>query len=126
VSVANAVAGGGPPRYAQFVSTIQLSACKLAGVAEVALCGVLEVPENPSRPTGRRLGIGIAVIPATGPHPRTDPIAVLTGGPGEDAIGAAGIYATRLAPLRQDRDILLVDQRGTGRSGQLLSFFLNL
>jgi len=80
---------------------------------------VLEVPENPSRPTGRRLRIGVAVIPATGGQRRPDPIAVLTGGPGEDAIGAAEIYAARLAPLRQDRDILLVDQRGTGRSDAL-------
>jgi pimeloyl-ACP methyl ester carboxylesterase len=41
------------------------------------------------------------------------------GGPGENAISAAEIYARQFAPLRQDRDILLVDQRGTGRSGAL-------
>jgi pimeloyl-ACP methyl ester carboxylesterase len=41
------------------------------------------------------------------------------GGPGEDAIGAAEIYARQFAPLRKDHDILLVDQRGTGRSGAL-------
>ena len=41
------------------------------------------------------------------------------GGPGEDAIGSAADYAAQFAPLRKDRDILLVDQRGTGESAAL-------
>jgi pimeloyl-ACP methyl ester carboxylesterase len=98
---------------------IELSSCKLPGVEQTARCGVVEVPENPNRPAGRQLKIGVAVIPAIGGQPRPDPIAVLTGGPGESAIGLAEVYATRLAPLRQDRDVLLVDQRGTGRSAAL-------
>ena len=75
--------------------------------------------QNPDRPDGRQLHIGVAVVSATGEHRRPDPIAVLMGGPGEDAIGAAEIYIKRFAPLRRDRDILLVDQRGAGRSGAL-------
>lgn len=118
-SVANAAIVGGRPRSAEPFGAIQLSSCKLPGVPEPARCGVLEVPENPNRPNGRQLKIGLAVIPAIGGQPRPDPIAVLTGGPGESAIGLAEIYAGRLALLRQDRDILLVDQRGTGRSAAL-------
>jgi pimeloyl-ACP methyl ester carboxylesterase len=41
------------------------------------------------------------------------------GGPGEDAIGAASFYVPKLASLLTDRDLLLVDQRGTGRSAAL-------
>jgi pimeloyl-ACP methyl ester carboxylesterase len=41
------------------------------------------------------------------------------GGPGEDAISAAALFADQLGPLRRDRDLLLVDQRGTGQSGAL-------
>jgi pimeloyl-ACP methyl ester carboxylesterase len=119
VSVANAAIVGGPPRSTEPFGAIQLSSCKLSGVPQPARCGVLEVPENPNRPAGRQLKIGVAVIPAIGGQPRPDPIAVLMGGPGEDAIGSAEIYARNLAPLRQDRDILLVDQRGTGRSAGL-------
>jgi pimeloyl-ACP methyl ester carboxylesterase len=119
VSVANAAGVEGPPRSAAFFGAIELSSCILPGVLQPARCGMLEVPENPNRPAGRRLPIGVAVIPATGGQPRPDPIAVLMGGPGEDAIGAAEIYARQFAPLRQDHDILLVDQRGTGRSGAL-------
>lgn len=50
---------------------------------------------------------------------RADPIVVLQGGPGEDAISPAGYFAERYAPLLDDRDLLLVDQRGTGKSGAL-------
>src|SRR5437660_876445 len=119
VSVANAAIGGRPPRSAESSAAIQLSSCKLSGVPQPARCGVLVVPENPSRPAGRQLKIGVAVIPATGGKSRPDPIVILMGGPGEDAIGAAEIYVKQFTTLRQDRDILLVDQRGTGRSGAL-------
>jgi pimeloyl-ACP methyl ester carboxylesterase len=108
-----------PPLSAKSSGAIELFSCKLQGVPQPARCGVLEVPENPNRPAGRQLKIGIAVIPAIGGQVRPDPIAVLTGGPGESAIGSAEIYAGRLALLRQDRDILLVDQRGAGRSAAL-------
>lgn len=119
VSVANTAGVGGPLRPAESFGGIALSSCKLPGVPQPARCGVLEVPENPNRPAGRQLRIGVAVIPAIGGQRRTDPIAVLMGGPGEDAISSAEIYVRQFASLRQDRDILLVDQRGTGRSGAL-------
>jgi pimeloyl-ACP methyl ester carboxylesterase len=119
VSVANAAGDGSPTGSAESFGAIELSSCRLPGVPQPARCGALEVSENPDRPSGRRLRIGVAVIPAIGGHPRPDPIAILMGGPGEDAIGEAGIYAKQFAPLRQDHDILLVDQRGTGRSGAL-------
>jgi pimeloyl-ACP methyl ester carboxylesterase len=105
--------------FADLASTIDLSSCRLDGLSKLARCGMLQVPENPNLAGGRQIQISMAVIPATGEHRRRDPIAVLMGGPGEDAIGSAEIYARMLAPLRKDRDILLVDQRGTGRSGAL-------
>jgi pimeloyl-ACP methyl ester carboxylesterase len=98
---------------------IELSSCTLPGVAQVARCGVLHVPENPGRPDGRQLPIHVAVIPATDGSSLPDPIVPLMGGPGEDAIGAAAVYAQQFAPLRANRDLLLVDQRGTGRSAAL-------
>lgn len=98
---------------------IVLSSCDLPGVPQPARCGALDVPENPDRPGGRRLPIGVVIVPATAGQALPDPIVVLMGGPGEDAISAAAIFADRLAPLRSDHDLLLVDQRGTGRSGAL-------
>lgn len=118
-SVANTALAANPQTAARDpLAALAFSACTLPGVSQPARCGALGVPENPSRPDGRRLSIHVAVIPAVG-RALPDPIVPLMGGPGEDAISAAAEFATRLAPLRNERDILLVDQRGTGRSDAL-------
>src|SRR5215467_12233473 len=76
---------GSAPKPTEALGAVTLSSCTLPGLAQPARCGVLKVPEDPDRPDGRKLAIGVAVVPATG-QPRPDPIAVLMGGPGEDAI----------------------------------------
>ena len=100
-------------------AAIELSSCTLPGVAQVARCGVFHVPENPHRPNGRQLPIHVAVIPAMDGAALSDPIVPIMGGPGEDAIGAAAIFAGQFAELRTNRDLLLVDQRGTRHSAAL-------
>ncbi len=97
--------------------TLVLTPCRFADLTRAARCGTLGVPENPDKPRGRRLAISVAVIPATHAQALADPIVVLQGGPGEDTISSAAYYAERFAPLLADRDLLLVDQRGTGKSG---------
>jgi pimeloyl-ACP methyl ester carboxylesterase len=104
---------------ASTTAILPTSACELPGVARPARCGVLDVLENPNQPDGRRLPIHVAVVPAASGKALSDPIVVLMGGPGEDAISAAAIYAAQFEPLLRDRDLLLVDQRGTGRSAAL-------
>jgi pimeloyl-ACP methyl ester carboxylesterase len=100
--------------------TSVLKPCDIAGVAQSARCGVVAVPEDPSRPSGRQIPLAVVVIPATGGPALRDPIVPLMGGPGEEAITAAAEWAKRFASLRSDRDLLLLDQRGTGQSGGLL------
>src|ERR1700736_3052024 len=117
---ANPAMGESPqPPMTEPARAIHLSSCRLPDVEQIAKCGALSVLENPDRPAGRRLSIGVAVIPARGGRSHSDPIVVLMGGPGEAAIGDAAGYARQFAPLLQNRDLLLVDQRGTGRSGAL-------
>lgn len=99
--------------------SIVLTSCRLADLTRAARCGRLSVPENPDEPGGRHLAIGVAVVPAAHGPARADPIVVLQGGPGEDTISSAAYYAERFAPLLDDRDLLLVDERGTGKSGAL-------
>jgi pimeloyl-ACP methyl ester carboxylesterase len=101
------------------VPAARVAPCKLPGVVETTRCGSIEVPENPDKPAGRRIQIGFAVVPTTGGRAAADPIAVLMGGPSEDAISMAPDFAKMFAALRSDRDLLLVDQRGTGRSNAL-------
>jgi pimeloyl-ACP methyl ester carboxylesterase len=98
---------------------LMLTSCRFADLTRAARCGTLSVPENPDKPGGRRLSISVAVIPAAHAPRLADPIVVLQGGPGEDSISSAGFFAERFAPLLEDRDLLLIDQRGTGKSGAL-------
>ena len=95
------------------------SPCLLPDVAQPARCGALSVAENPESPDGRRIAIHFAVIPASSGKALRDPIVVLMGGPGEAAIGSAPLYIEEFRPLLSNRDLLLVDQRGTGQSAPL-------
>ena len=95
-----------------------LAPCTIEGLDRRARCGVFEVAENPRRPKGRTIGIHAVVVSAAGPA-RSDPVVVLMGGPGEDAISVAREFADMLSALLADRDLLFIDQRGTGRSGAL-------
>lgn len=98
---------------------VPLKPCSVPGVARVARCGSIKVPENPDLPASRQLEIHFMVIPAASGHAARDPIVPLAGGPGESAIELAQLFAERLVPLLNDRDLLLVDQRGAGQSGAL-------
>jgi pimeloyl-ACP methyl ester carboxylesterase len=80
-----------------------------------ARCGSITVPLDHSGTTPGTLPLGYAILPATGP--RTGTIFFLSGGPGESAVVYTGMIRKELAPLRASHDIVMVDQRGTGRSG---------
>ena len=100
-------------------ATDTLSPCKLPGVTRAAKCGSVEVPENWEKPAGRQLSIAVAVIPAEAAGSHNDPLVPLMGGPGEATISGAADYLEPWGPMLHDRDLLLVDQRGTGKSGAL-------
>jgi pimeloyl-ACP methyl ester carboxylesterase len=105
--------------HADHARGLNMVDCRFAELARPARCGSLDVAENPAKPEGRRLTISVVVVPAADSPALPDPIVVLMGGPGEDAIGSAGLYANRFASLLGNRDLLLIDQRGTGKSGAL-------
>ena len=77
------------------------------------------MPENRDKPDGRKIILSVAVLPANTLHPRADPLFILAGGPGQ-AASFLGPFAAALTGVRKDRDIVLVDQRGTGRSSPLV------
>lgn len=81
-----------------------------------ARCGTFVVPEDRAEPDGRTIGLNVVVLPAFSTPARTDAVAYLAGGPGVAATGLAADLSEQLAALHVRRDILLVDQRGTGRS----------
>ncbi len=84
-----------------------------------ARCGTLSVPENRAIPLSRMISLRVVVLPATVKRARNDPFVYLAGGPGGAATQSAAAAAGIWYELRRDRDILLVDQRGTGGSNAL-------
>jgi len=100
-------------------ATAALTPCRLNGVEHEALCGSLSRALDPAQPSGVRFELHFAVLPALARHKKPDPVFFLAGGPGQSAIGLAGPMSRVLARLGQRRDIVLVDQRGTGRSAPL-------
>ncbi len=101
---------------------IPLKDCALtspSGEQTDAKCGTLSVPEDRSNPNGRKIDLHIAVIPAIKRNPQPDPLFLLAGGPGQSAIETFPVMIPMLFDIHQDRDIVLVDQRGTGKSNPL-------
>ncbi len=99
--------------------TLTLAPCDLPGLREKARCGTLPVYEDREAKAGRRIGLRVVVLPATKLPAAPDPLFVLVGGPGEAAAEGAPWLAVEFATVRERRDIVLVDQRGTGRSHPL-------
>ncbi|NRB72260.1 MAG: alpha/beta fold hydrolase [Xanthomonadales bacterium] len=84
-----------------------------------ARCGFLERPENPDAPDGKRISIHVAVAEASSQTPAADPLFFFAGGPGQAASESWIIMRNSLAEVRKNRDIVLIDQRGTGQSNAL-------
>lgn len=97
----------------------QLTPCRLHGVAHEARCGSITRALDPSREHGPTVELHFAVLPALARQPAPDPVVFIAGGPGQSAIELAGPISHRLGRLGRQRDIVLVDQRGTGRSAPL-------
>ena len=88
--------------------------CVVQGID--AQCGTFVVPENRAEPNGRTIGLRVVVLPAFSKPARRDAVTYLEGGPGGAATEEAATRSQQFVTLNLDRDILLVDQRGTGRS----------
>lgn len=98
--------------------SIDLADCRLPRLATAARCGWVDVPEDRSKPHGRSLRLFVALLPANTLTPKPDPLVILAGGPGQSATSLAP-FASRLIEVRRTRDVVLIDQRGTGRSAPL-------
>src|SRR5262245_55620041 len=102
---------------------IELKPCRLEHPARMlalpAECGTFEVPENYDQPAGRKIELFVARVPAISLNKAKDPLFLIAGGPGTSAVD---LYTSNSAPfdrVRRTRDIILLDQRGTGRSHRL-------
>ena len=98
---------------------LELTPCQAPGVTEKVLCGSYEVFEDRAARKGRKITLKVLVFPATGQTREPDPFVYIPGGPGssatEDAPGIAQVFAS----IRNRRDFVFIDQRGTGGSHPL-------
>ncbi|RPJ52199.1 MAG: alpha/beta hydrolase [Chloroflexi bacterium] len=103
--------------------TIVFEDCKLSspgmrGTVK-ARCGNLAVYEDQEQKSERKIDLHIAVVPAVSRSPQPDALFLLAGGPGQAATEAFLPMYPVFDRLHQNRDIVLVDQRGTGQSNSL-------
>lgn len=79
---------------------------------------MLSVPEDPDQPGGTAIELSIAVVRALNIESQADPLFLIAGGPGQSTIEMYLGYRGAFEPVRLERDIVLVDQRGTGESNR--------
>lgn len=93
--------------------------CRVAGLRNEVRCGQVRRPLDPARPAGPQIDVHYVVVPAMARRKLPDPVFLLAGGPGQSAISLAGSVMPLFQRLNNRRDIVFVDQRGTGRSAPL-------
>src|SRR4051794_10952134 len=94
-------------------------ACADPQPAAHATCGTVSVPEDRTRPGGRRIDLNVIVIHAKAPRPVPSALFDINGGPGLADTENASFYLTEGTRYWANRDIVLIDQRGTGGANPL-------
>lgn len=100
------------------VGALEFRDCTLRNPVQrrLAQCATLIVPENHEQPQGRQIELFVARLPARSPAREPDPVLAIAGGPGQ-AASESFLQLDRMLPgLSRNRDIYLMDQRGTGGS----------
>ncbi len=90
-----------------------------AVVEQNAQCGVFSVKENPQDLSSKTIPLNVLLLPAVNHAPEKDPLFVIAGGPGQSAVTVADSLHFIFNEVRKNRDIVFVDQRGTGKSNPL-------
>jgi len=96
-----------------------LADCHVSGIRNGVLCGAVQVPLDPAHPERALIGVRYVVVPAMARRKFSDPVFLLAGGPGQSAVSVATLTMPLFARLNNRRDIVFVDQRGTGGSAPL-------
>ena len=113
------VAGCASESSAPVSPRLALTPCPPADNIEDGLCGTWEVFEDRDAQTGRRIGLRVVVLPALSTDTAPDPLFILAGGPGQAASELTDIIRVPFRQVNRERDLVFVDQRGTGGSNPL-------
>ena len=123
IFVCSVTCGVAPAQGAAPRPGIALSECRLEHPLHLSSvqgrCGRIEVAENPEQPQGSHIELNVAVVPALNRRSVAAPLFVIAGGPGQSAVGFYAAAAAAFARINREHDVVLLDQRGTGRSAPL-------
>jgi pimeloyl-ACP methyl ester carboxylesterase len=115
--------GASPSVGRNTLNAPQFTPCQIQDLRGIAVysaeCTDFDVLENAADPTSRRIKLRVARVPAINRRNEPDPLFLLAGGPGMAATTLYGSAASAFARIHRNRDIVLVDQRGTGSSNPL-------
>ena len=100
------------------IGSVALTPCRTQDGNTEALCGKYEVFEDRQPQSGRKIALNIMVLPALTDKPAANPWVPLAGGPGQRATELYPLLSAT-TKIRQQRDVILIDQRGTGGSNRL-------
>ncbi|HEV8148516.1 MAG TPA: alpha/beta hydrolase [Bryobacteraceae bacterium] len=109
---------GSPPPATARKWGLPLTPCRVANDRVEGMCGSFEVFENRATRTGRKIKLAFLVAPAKAERPEPDPVFLIAGGPGQGSIEAFA-QTGYVKSFGEKRDVVMLDQRGTGGSNRL-------
>lgn len=98
---------------------LSLEDCHIQGIRQQVQCGTYSTPENYAQPDGVKIDINFVVLPAIDNSKEKLPLMFLAGGPGQAAAELSAQIYSGFREIRKTRDLILIDQRGTGKSHPL-------
>ena len=93
--------------------------CHLPGSEETLRCVTVPVALDYAKPEAASIKLQVTVAPAFREAARPDPLFIIAGGPGQAGSDLLPLINGTFRKARATRDIVLIDQRGTGLSGRL-------
>ena len=105
------------------LGSLAFAPCELdqrnSAATTAAYCAPFQVPENWDKPDGRKIDLKLAIVRSNAQVAERDLVVLLAGGPGQAATEVYPRAAAGFAPMLRHRNLLLLDQRGTGDSHPL-------
>ncbi len=96
------------------------SPCRVDGIRSEVRCGSVKRALDPANASGVQIDVHYVVVPAVARNKKRDAIFFFAGGPGQSAIKVAPQVMGAFGKLNNWRDIVFIDQRGTGKSAPLM------
>ncbi len=112
---------GGNAPITQIVCPRPLPVDEIEG--KTVFCGMVQVPEDHSKPDGKKISLDFAILKSHSLYPESDPLVYLQGGPGASAMVQIPLLAKAFEPWRKTRDVVFWDQRSAGLSGHSVKCF---